>query len=337
MVRIAIDAMGGDHAPANVVEGAIRAADRFDDHELILVGREERIREEIARQGGDPRHFEIVHAQDVVAMHDTPVDALRKKPDSSIRRMVSMMKAGECDAVFSAGNTGAMVAASQMLLGLLPGVRRAGIAVPLPRGERPVVLMDVGANVQCKPQHLVHYGVMARELASRLYGVEQPRIGLLNVGEEEQKGNQLAKETTDLFRATPSLNYVGNVEGGDIFGGKADVVVCDGFVGNIVLKVSEGLCEFLMQVISGAFREMFDGSAAGGESNGFGEMARGKFKGLMSRFDYAEYGGAPLLGVDGIVIIGHGRSDARAIANAVRWARRIADARVNDHIVESIQ
>ncbi|MEM7260881.1 MAG: phosphate acyltransferase PlsX [Planctomycetota bacterium] len=331
MVRIAVDAMGGDHAPDNVVEGMLLAADRFQDHELILVGREPEIREKFAEHKGDADRFEIVHAEDVVDMHDSPVDALRKKPDSSIRKMISMLKAGDCDAVFSAGNTGAMVAASQMLLGLLPGVRRAGIAVPSPRGERPVVLMDVGANVQCKPQHLFQYGIMARELASRLYDIEKPGIGLLNVGEEEQKGNQLVRETRDLFRSVPELNYVGNVEGGDIFRGTPDVVICDGFVGNIVLKVSEGLCEFLLTMISGAFRETF-----GDAQSSSGAAAREKFKGVVSRFDYAEYGGAPLLGVNGTVIIGHGRSDARAIANAVRWAMRIADAKLNDHIVESI-
>ncbi len=332
MVRIAVDAMGGDHAPANVIEGMLLAADRFDDNELILVGREEQIREEISRQGGSADRFEIVHAEEVVDMEDSPVDALRKKPKSSIRKIISMQKAGECDAVFSAGNTGAVVAASQMLLGLLPGVRRAGIAVPFPRGERPVVIMDVGANVQCKPEHLYQYGLMGKELAERLYNIDSPKVGLLSIGAEEQKGNQLVRETKDLIRAS-DLRFVGNVEGGDIFGGETDVIICDGFVGNIVLKVSEGLCEFLIQVISGSFRDMFDSA----EGNGLGETARGKFKNLMSQFDYAEYGGAPLLGVNGIVIIGHGRSEARAVANAVRWARRIADARVNDHIVAALQ
>jgi len=196
--------------------------------------------------------------------------------------------------------------------------------------------MDVGANVQCKPEHLHQYGLMGKELAERLYGIEAPRVGLLSVRAQEQKGNQLVHEARDLLRAS-DLRYVGNVEGGDIFGGVTDVVICDGFVGNIVLKVSEGLCEFLIQVISGAFRDMFDGLGSCEGVPGLGDTAQGKFKNLMSRFDYAEYGGAPLVGVNGIVIIGHGRSEGRAVANAIRWARRIADARVNDHIVAAIQ
>lgn len=331
MVRIAVDAMGGDHAPRVVVEGMIEAASRFGDEEFILVGRREAIMAEFERLGASPEPFRIVDASEVVEMHDSPVDALRKKPDSSMRRLVSLLKKQECDAIFSAGNTGAMVAASQMLLGLLPQVKRAGIAVTLPRGQSPVVLCDVGANIQCKPLHLYQYGLMASELATRLYGVERPGVGLLNVGEEEQKGNALVKETKALF-SDSDVSFLGNVEGGDIFQGEANVVVCDGFVGNIVLKTSEGLSEFILRTISQALQ----GGGGGAIPEEFRGLAKTAFKQIMSQFDYAEYGAAPLLGVDGIVLIGHGRSDAKAIVNAIRWAKKFADTRVNDHIIERI-
>lgn len=331
MVRIAVDAMGGDHAPGVVVEGMIEAASRFGDEEFILVGRRDAILAEFERLNGSPEAFRIVDANDVVEMHDSPVDALRKKPDSSMRRLVSLLKRGECDAIFSAGNTGAMVAASQMLLGLLPEVRRAGIAVTLPRGKSPVVVCDVGANIQCKPLHLFQYAVMASELSFRLYGVSDPGIGLLNVGEEDQKGNALVKETKALFSQSP-LRFLGNVEGGDIFHGDADVVVCDGFVGNIVLKTSEGLSEYILRTIADALSN----SSSQDLPAEFRSLAKDSFKRIMAQFDYAEYGAAPLLGVDGIVLIGHGRSDARAIVNAIRWAKKFADTRVNEHITERI-
>lgn len=330
MVRIAVDAMGGDHAPQVVVEGMVEAASRFGGEEFILVGRRDAILAEFERLGASPEPFRIVNAAEVVEMHDSPVDALRKKPDSSMRRLVSLLKNHECDAIFSAGNTGAMVAASQMLLGLLPQVKRAGIAVTLPRGQSPVVLCDVGANIQCKPLHLYQYALMASELSTRLYGVESPGIGLLNVGQEDQKGNALVKETKALF-AGSDMRFLGNVEGGDIFQGDANVVVCDGFVGNIVLKTSEGLSEFILRTISHALQ--------GGDSaipEEFRSLAKTAFRQIMSQFDYAEYGAAPLLGVNGIVLIGHGRSDARAIVNAIRWAKKFADTRVNDHIIERL-
>jgi len=331
MIRIALDAMGGDHAPSVIVDGTVLAADRFPDLQLILTGPEPTlgpaVDAAIAANGVDPSvrdRIEIAHATEAVGMHESPVEALRKKPDSSLRKMISLHKEGRCDAVFSAGNTGAVVAGATMLLGMLPGVRRAGIAVALPVGEKPVVLIDVGANVQCKPLHLVQYGVMAKEFLSRVYGTDNPHVGLLNVGEEDQKGNRLTKETHDLFRST-DIDYVGNVEGRDIFHGRCDAVVCDGFVGNIVLKVAEGMWEKLMQLIIGEIGSL----SAGGE---LGKI----IKNMACKLDYSEYGGAPLLGVNGTVIIGHGRSDAKAVVSAVRWTREMCLVHVNDAIVEAV-
>ncbi len=327
MVRLAVDAMGGDDAPRAVVAGAVLAKQRLPDLDLTLVGVEDAVRAEIAESGGDPDQFEIVHTSEIVEMHESPVEALRKKPDSSLRKTISLLKAGGCDGVFSAGNTGAMVAGATMLVGLLPGVRRAGIAVPLPVGAQPVVLIDVGANIQCKPLHLYQYATMACEFISRVYHVERPRIGLLNVGEEDQKGTRLVKETNDLLRGS-TLAFVGNVEGRDIFHGDASVVVCDGFVGNIVLKVSEGLWEKVHQLLHG---EVANLSGVGG-----GQELASALSSLGQKLDYNEYGGAPLLGVNGTVIIGHGRSDAKAVANALRWAREMCVVHVNDSIVESL-
>ena len=323
MIRIALDAMGGDHAPRVCIEGSQLALEQFEDLHLDLVGPADIIEKECAEMGITPSdRLEIVHAPEYIEMHESPVEALRKKRESSLRVMTSRLKEGQCDAIFSAGNTGAVVAASTMLLGLLPGVRRAGIAVALPV-ERPVVLIDVGANVTCKPHHLLQYAVMASEFSSRVYGIENPSVGLLNIGEEEAKGNALAKETHDLFR-NANLNYRGNVEGRDIFHSDCSVVVCDGFVGNIVLKTAEGLWEKLNEIL---VHEVMSG---GGDAL---KQVLGRMK---KRLDYNNYGGAPLLGAKGTVIIGHGRSDAKAVASAVRWAREMVVARVNDYIVESV-
>ncbi len=329
--RIALDAMGGDDAPASPVAGAADALARFEDLELILVGRPDEIERELAKHEVDRSRLEIVPATEVIEMHESPVEALRRKPDSSLRRLVALHKDGVCSAIFSAGNTGAMVAATTMGLGLLPGVRRAGIAVavPLPDVSHPAILIDVGANVSCKPLHLFQYAVMASEFLSRVYGVKSPRVGLLNVGQEEQKGTTLVKETRDLLAAS-TLNVIGNVEGDDIFGGSSDVIVCDGFVGNIVLKTSEGLSERLLSTVFSEVRQLV---AQGGENSGVGE----RLQRFAAQFHYAEYGGAPLLGVDGISVIGHGRSDRTAIANALRWTRQMLSVHIRDSIVAAIE
>jgi len=308
----------------------VDAITRFEDLELTLVGDPEAIESELSRHECDRSRLRISPASEVVSMDESPVEALRRKPDSSIRRLVQLHKEGHAEAIFSAGNTGAMVAASTMGLGLLPGVRRAGISValPLPQHPHPVMLIDVGANVACKPVHLFQYAVMASEFSSRVYGVERPRVGILNIGAEEKKGNALVRETRSLLRES-SLNVIGNVEGGDIFSGECDVIVCDGFVGNIVLKTSEGLSERLLGAVFSEVRHLFEGAGSGA---GIGD----RLKRFAARFHYAEYGGAPLLGVDGISVIGHGRSDPKAISNALRWTRQMLSEHVRDSMVEAI-
>jgi glycerol-3-phosphate acyltransferase PlsX len=284
-------------------------------------------------------------------MGDSPVEALRRKRGSSIEVATRLVRTGEAAAMVSAGNTGACVAAATIHLGLLPEVRRAGIAVTFRAGDQPVVVIDMGANVSSKPEHLIQYGIMASLFSRSVHQVDSPRVGLLNIGEEDEKGNSLAKETHALFQKT-RLNFLGNVEGNELFRGVADVIVCDGFVGNIVLKVTEGLAERLMELFGTMLEHSLgdgvgpsaDGRAADGSPGlgglglgALGERLRGTFKSLRERLDYSEYGGAPLLGVNGVMIIAHGRSDSRAVTNAIRVAMRMAQMDVNRHITEEIR
>lgn len=341
-LTIAIDAMGGDHAPRVVVRGALDAARLHPDTRLILVGREPIVREELQAAGwtaADAPNLEVQHADAAIDMGDSPVDALRKKKGSSIEVAAKLVRSGDAVAMVSAGNTGACVAAGTIFMGLLPAVRRAGIAVTFKAGERPVVVCDMGANVSSKPEHLIQYGIMANYYARAVLGIETPRVGILNIGEENEKGNSLTKSTHDLFQKS-RLNFRGNVEGNQLFRGIADVVVCDGFVGNMVLKVSEGLAERLVELFKQTFEQTFKENAAllgNAAVNGLGEKLRATFGQLRERLDYSEYGGAPLLGVNGIMIIAHGRSDSRAITNAISVARRMAVENVNRHITEEIQ
>lgn len=340
--------MGGDHAPRVVVRGAIEAARLHSDTRLILVGKEPIVREELKAAGWDSSeapNLEVLHAENVIDMGDSPVEGLRKKKGSSIEVATKLVRAGEAVAMVSAGNTGACVAAATILLGLLPEVRRAGIAVTFKAGERPVAVIDMGANVSSKPEHLIQYGIMASLYARSVHGIENPRVGLLNIGEEDEKGNSLTKTAHDLFQQT-RLNYCGNVEGNQVFRGIADVIVCDGFVGNIVLKVSEGLAERLMELFKhtfeGALKDLTPAAAPDAHAPGhplgkLGDKLRGTFGQLREKLDYSEYGGAPLLGVNGVMIIAHGRSDARAITNAIRVAKRMAVENVNQHITEEIR
>ncbi len=342
-LAIAIDAMGGDHAPGVVVRGALEAARLHPDVRLILVGIEFRVREELVAAGwqaSETPNLEVLHAECVIEMGDSPVEALRKKKGSSIEVATKLVRSGEAVAMVSAGNTGACVAAATILLGLLPDVRRAGIAVAFKAGERPVVVIDMGANVSSKPEHLIQYGIMASLYARSVLGIANPRVGLLNIGEEDEKGNSLTKTTHDLFQKT-RLNYCRNVEGNQVFRGAVDVIVCDGFVGNIVLKVSEGLAERFMELFKSAFEAAFKDLAPalsqGSGGDRLGEKLRGVFGLLKEQLDYSEYGGAPLLGVNGVMIIAHGRSDASAITNAIRVAKRMALENVNKHITEEIR
>ncbi|HUT36088.1 MAG TPA: phosphate acyltransferase PlsX [Planctomycetota bacterium] len=329
-MRIALDAMGADSAPDAEVEGAIRAAPGLKGHEVVLVGDEARIAQAAARLGGIPSGIVVRHASQVVTMDDPPVEAMRRKPDSSIARCIEMMATGEADAVVSAGNTGAVVAFATFKLGLLEGVRRPGIAVAMPtrRAERTLVI-DCGANVNCTPEHLLQYGIMASAYARHVFGASHPRVGLLNIGEESIKGNRLVKHAQKLLE-TSALNFIGNVEGRDVFSGEADVVVCEGFVGNVLLKVSEGMAETILSMMKEAIQRTLRRRIGA-------LLCKYAMLELKAKVDYAEFGGAPLLGVNGTVTICHGGSDHRAIAAAVRIAAEAAAHKVNQHIVAGLR
>jgi len=346
--------MGGDHAPGEVVKAAVRAAREIPNVKLFLVGIEEAVRRELDVAGWDgagsspDERIQVVAAKHVIGMGESPVEALRRKRGSSIEEAVKLVRDGDAMAFLSAGNTGACVAASQLFLGLLPNVKKPGILVTLRIGRRPVCIIDVGANIASKPEHLIQYGVMGSLYAREIVEVENPRVGLLNIGEEDEKGNRLVKLTRGIFEEM-NLNFVGNVEGAEVFRGTCDVVVCDGFTGNIVLKVSEGLAE---QIV-GLFKDVLERSArdagvsgtavdtAVDTAVGGGDDVRGilrrSLENLERTLDYSEYGGAPLLGVDGVVIISHGKSDAKAIFNAIRVAKRMIEVNINLRISEQVE
>lgn len=332
-MRIAIDVMGGDHAPDAVLAGALDAVDLLSQgDQLVLIGDGEIIRETIVERGlqGDPR-LEVVATTQVLGMAESPVTALRAKPDSSIVRMAELggRKAGDryCDVIISAGNTGACVAASQMSMRRLPGVTRPGIAVTVPTFFGPVVLCDVGANPEPRPHHLHQYGHMAAIYATRLLGIESPRVAILSIGGEEGKGTPLVKDTHKLMKDDSSLNYIGYVEGRDLFDGKADVVVTEGFTGNVVLKLAEGLAAGLFKTIAHEIFEIDPELAMRFEP---------VVKSIYKKHDYHEYGGAPLLGANGICMICHGSSEARTITAAIRTSIKYAQHQVNEAIVEAL-
>ncbi|MFN0205388.1 MAG: phosphate acyltransferase PlsX [Planctomycetota bacterium] len=324
---IALDTMGGDHAPLEIVRGALRAVEEgwITPSEIFLVGDHERVAKVLRDDGANPDLYQIVHAPEVVEMGESPLDALRKKRKSSIVVATELVREKKAGAVVSAGHTGAATACAILRLGTLDGIKRPGIAVTLQSLKGPTLLIDVGANVDCKPIHLFQYGLMGHAYSRDVLGVANPRIALLNIGEEEAKGNRLAREAADLFRES-GLLFVGNAEGQDIFRGKADVLVCDGFVGNLVLKTSEGAAEFMLHVFAQELASV---------------MPKNEIKAFVNKVarhsDYAEYGGALLLGVDGIVIIGHGRSNAHAASAMIKTAKKFILAGVNNDIVSALQ
>ncbi len=310
-MRVGLDAMGGDYAPREIVRGAVEALRAMNGHDLVLVGDEPVVKFELERQGASPTAVEIVHASQTIGMNEHPVEAVRAKRDSSLVRMVTLASEGKLDAVISAGNTGAFAAASQIRMKLLPGVSRAGIAVVLPSFTGPIVLCDAGANIAPKPHHLLEYAITAGAYARYVLRIDRPRVALLSIGEEDVKGTTLVQQAHDLFRQSRNITFVGNVEGRDLFRGGCDVAICDGFVGNIALKLIEGLAEGLFKTIS---KEIALASP---------QLARSfepVLKRVWANHDYAEYGGAPLLGVDGACIICHGSSNHVAIRNAIRVA-----------------
>ena len=327
-MRIALDAMGGDHAPGPIVAGAVAAVAAEPELHVVLVGDQAQI-EPLLPPGDARGRLHVFHATQVVGMDEKPVEALRRKPDSSLLRSWQLLAGGKADGLVSAGNTGAMVAGGFFLKRFLKHVLRPGIAAVLPTERGPCVLLDVGANVNAKPEHLFQYGIMGSIYARHILQVASPRIGLMNVGEEEAKGHDLARDTHALFNNSALRgNFVGNVEGRDVHKGAADVVVCDGFVGNVVLKYSEGVFEFLMKVVH---HDLL------GPLSVEREKAELAWRELAMRYDYSTYGGAPLLGIDGACIICHGASGDRAIKNALLVAARYARSHLNDVIVAELE
>jgi phosphate acyltransferase len=325
MLTIAVDAMGGDHAPKAEVEGAIRAARELNVR-VILVGIEDVVRQELARHSGvADLPIEVHHASEFITMEDSAAKAVRTKKDSSIRIASRLVRDGLAHGVISAGNTGAVMATVKMVLGMIRGVDRPALASALPTVTgNPVVVLDVGANVDCKPEMLAQFAVMGEVYSRIIFHNSSPRVGLLSIGEEEHKGNDLTKAALPLIKALP-INFIGNVEGRDIFAGEADVVVCDGFIGNVALKVSEGLVDM--------FKTMLKESLGATVTRKLGyALSSGAYDDFRKRVDYSEYGGAPLLGVRGASIIGHGRSHAHAVKNAIRVAAEFAEGRISEKI-----
>lgn len=328
-ITVAVDAMGSDGAPVAEVEGSLLAAEEFGA-KILLVGREDVLRKELSKYFPARGKIEIVHASDVVTMHDNPSKALRTKKESSIRLAAEQVLQGRAAGLVSAGNTGAVMATALKVLGRIPGVYRPAVAQTFPTGSggRTLVL-DVGANVDCTAAMLVQFAVMGDAYTRILFGLEQPRIGLLSIGEEEQKGNELTRETTPLLKQE-GFQFVGNVEGRDLFSGNADVVVCDGFIGNVALKVSEGLVASIKKMLI----ESLEATVM--RQIGY-SLAKGAFEEFKKRVDYEEYGGAPMLGVRGGVIICHGSSSCQAIKNAIRVAVEFETGGINRQIEANLK
>lgn len=328
MTTIALDAMGGDNAPRTEVEGAILAV-RELGVKVLLVGQPEKISQELARHSYRGLPLEIVPASEVISMNDSPTQAVRKKRDSSVHVAARMVKSGEADGLVSAGNTGAVMAVSYFILGTLPSVDRPALAAPFPTSRAGVsVMLDVGANVDSKAAHLEQFAVMGEIYYRAIFGTRRPRVALLSIGEEEVKGNELTKEVFTRLK-NMHLNFTGNVEGRDVFAGSADVIVCDGFIGNVALKISEGLVEHMIEMLKHSLGSTWTTQVGA-------LLARGAFKDLKKKLDYSEYGGAPLLGVRGITIIGHGRSNSNAIKNAIRVASELSRAKINEKIEQEL-
>ncbi len=329
-MRIAIDAMGGDHAPDAIVEGAIQAAKAQPDRHIILVGDKDRVAATLRQHGGQSlANISLHHASQVIEMGESPLLGLRQKKDSSIGVAVQLVKDGHADAVVSAGNTGAVVTATKLKLRFLECIERPAIATVFRHQKGVSVLLDAGANIDCTPRYLFEFAVMGSTYAKELLGHPNPRVGLLSIGEEASKGNELTLQAFALLEKS-KLNFIGNIEGRDVLAGRADVIICDGFVGNVVLKVGEGVAVY--------FKDMLKREFTANPLRKLGALLlRGAFKSIALKTDYAEYGGAPLIGVKGTCIICHGRSNPKAIKNAVQVASEFVAHHVNAHIVESMK
>jgi glycerol-3-phosphate acyltransferase PlsX len=326
-MQIAVDAMGGEQAPHAIVDGAVMAA-RNHGAKVVLVGDEELVYGELEKHNTSGLSLSVYHAPHVVGMHESPAAVVRRNRDSSIKVALGLVKEGEVDAVVSAGNSGAAMAFAMFILRKLEGVERPAIATFHPTSEGTSILLDAGGNVDCKSVHLIQFAIMGSVYAKLLLGKQSPRIGLLSNGTEEGKGNELTRETHAILKQT-RLNYTGYVEGGDICNGNADVIVCDGFVGNVALKTSEGLAEAMGTMLKCEIKKSLRAKL------GY-LLIKGAFANLEKKVDYSEYGGAPLLGINGICLICHGSSSAKAIMNAVLLGQKLVEVGVNQHLVEEL-
>jgi glycerol-3-phosphate acyltransferase PlsX len=329
MQTIAVDAMGGDHAPKSEVAGAIQAAREFRV-QVVLVGQQEVVQPELeSYREAASLPIRIVHASEYITMTDSAAKAVRSKRDSSIRVACRLVRNGEADGVVSAGNTGAVMATAKMVQRVVPGVERPALASVFPTAKgHPAVMVDVGANVDCSPEMLSQFALMGEVYSRVIFHNPSPRVGILSIGEEEHKGNELTKSAMPLLKELP-INFVGNVEGGDLYSGDVDVVVCDGFTGNVALKVSEGLVEIIKHMLKESLEATIQ------RKIGY-VLARSAFKDFKKRLDYSEYGGAPLLGINGSSIVCHGRSNAHAIKNAIRVAAEFSEGQVNQQIEQEM-
>jgi len=328
MITIAVDAMGGDHAPRPEVEGAVLAARELGVR-VLLVGQTEVVKRELARHPHRGLPIELAPASEVITMKDAPMQAFRRKKDSSVHVAAKLVRAGQADGLVSAGNTGAVMAVSRFVLGTLESVDRPALAAPFPTTRGGVaVLLDVGANVDSKVAHLEQFAVMGEMYYRVIFGTRRPKVALLSIGEEEMKGNVLTREAYVRLKQMP-LNFVGNVEGRDVFSGNANVIVCDGFIGNIALKISEGVVQHIIALLKDALQSSLSSQVGS-------LLSRRAYQEFKKKIDYSEYGGAPLLGVRGITVIGHGGSNSNAIKNAIRVAAELARSKVNEKIEQEL-
>ncbi|MFA5859268.1 MAG: phosphate acyltransferase PlsX [Elusimicrobiota bacterium] len=330
-MKIAVDAMGGDHAPQAIVKGVVQAAEKFGQHTFILVGDETKVEAELNANGYNGNKIEVRNATQVIGMDEHPGRACRQKRDSSIMVATKLVAEGVAQAVVSAGSSGAQLASALIYLHRLPGISRPAIISPMPTKEGGFsIVLDVGANVDCKPKYLLEFAIMGSMYLKCVYNRESPKVGLLSIGEEDAKGNELTLATFELLKNS-KLNFVGNIEGYDILKGKADIIVCDGFVGNVVLKLSEGLAEFLFSFIKSKIVEHPIRAA-------FAALTLNKvFKDIKKLIDFDEYGGMPLLGINGTSIVCHGKSTPKAIVNAINVAAEFTSKGVNEQIVKLVQ
>ncbi len=327
LVNIAVDAMGGDNAPSEIVKGAVLSLDKAKDLKITLVGREDDVRAELSKYTYDPDRIEVIHASEVIEMAEPPVMAVRNKKDSSLVRCMYLVKEGKCDALVTAGSTGAFLVGGQIIIGRIKGVERPPLAPFIPTVNGRCLLLDCGANVDARPSQLVQFAKIGSAYVKKVCGIDNPRVGIVNIGAEEEKGNALVKETFPLLKATPEINFIGSVEARDIPYGGADVVVCEAFVGNVILKMYEGVGTALLKSMKEAFMSTTRSKIGAA-------LAKPALKKTLKAYDVNQYGGAPLLGCNGLLVKTHGSSKAVSITNSILQCKTFADHNINNDIRE---